>query len=270
MNDYEYEFKQDIREKKSIGRNSRNMNRTGKGPIKFPSDYLTNKEKKKLSGPVKTYDMGKPISYTAFKELPVDIRREYFQGMLDKFQPTDEAICTMWGVSRGTPTNIRKLLGIKPIARKERVFNKDAWNEWLMKGGVPTTEDPVKVEKFVITPDPFTIPEQPVYISKDLEPEKENPEKFKVVRKLDKGNEVEYLADSYKTNFDMIAPLWSGYLARKGTELTAEDVAAMCSIMKLVEVINGKEWKDLWKEIAAYAMFASKVYSVLGDSKNSP
>ena len=68
------------------------MNRTGKGPIKFPSDYLTEAQKKKLNGPCTTYDMGKPISYNDFCAFPEDIQRLYLQGIVDKFHPDNSHI----------------------------------------------------------------------------------------------------------------------------------------------------------------------------------
>ena len=114
MNDIEYELKKDIREKKNIGRSYKNMNRTGKGPLRFPSDYLTKKEKKKLNGPVASYDMGKPMSYAAFNKMPSEMQKLYLDGIIEKFHPTTKTIAELFGINPGSVSYRMKKLGVKP------------------------------------------------------------------------------------------------------------------------------------------------------------
>lgn len=93
MSDAEYVYRQDLREKKTTsygafhkkrGANSKKCN--------FPSDYLSKKEKKKLNSEVTTYD--------EFKKLPPDIRVEYLNTLIKKYDITVVTVAKeVFGVS---------------------------------------------------------------------------------------------------------------------------------------------------------------------------
>lgn len=88
MTDVEYLFKQDCKEKKNIGRGYFAKNRTGKGRVKFPSDYLTKKEKNKMNGEVISWDLNKIYSWEEFKALPNDLKLPYLQKLVDTYGVT--------------------------------------------------------------------------------------------------------------------------------------------------------------------------------------
>lgn len=75
---------------------SRELGEWNKEDISLPSDHLTAKE---VNGPVVTYRLGKPMSWNAFKGLPMDLRRLYLQTIQAKYGATLDRVAKMFGVS---------------------------------------------------------------------------------------------------------------------------------------------------------------------------
>lgn len=122
MTDERYTFVQDIREKKRTARGYYNKVRQG-GRMKLPSDYLTEKERKNLSGQVYTYSLADRLTWEQFKGLPTDLQNEYIdklrrnggtakdiKGFLNVSQHPFEAWCNANGVKfkRGKKSAIDK------------------------------------------------------------------------------------------------------------------------------------------------------------------
>ena len=57
-------------------------------------------------------------------------------------------------------------------------------------------------------------------------------------------------------NFGTIAALWTAY---KGIELTAVDVAAMLSLVKLGRIASGHGKADNWIDLAGYAACGGEI-----------
>ena len=265
MTDYEYVFHQDVREKKSVGRNIRYKNRTGKGGVKMPSDYLTKKEKKMLNGDVTTYDMGKPMAWAEFKRMPDDLQRNYMQGMVDKFHPTQKAIAELFGTTKNTVAYRMRCLNIscsgKPHGGKNLDFDSKAWDAWIADGVIPKASDELSKVS---------------YPGKAAE---ENPDKFKnmstdaVVEKFETEaivstitekepkSEFENLTSTVDTKLlSRVAELWDYYLNHRGPYiLNSKDVAAMLAISKIIDILNNKMSEDDWKELSKYATLASEI-----------
>lgn len=102
MNDYEWDFVKDSMDKKNVARSARSTRtHCGKGgAVKFPSDYLTKKELKAMSGEVIEYaSLKKPMSWEEFKALPEDLKKEYIISIREKFGAPDKYVAEMMGVS---------------------------------------------------------------------------------------------------------------------------------------------------------------------------
>ena len=52
----------------------------------LPSDSLTDAQKRKLSGPVRTYSPTKPCTWDEFKCMPKDIAQEWLDNVQNEFQ----------------------------------------------------------------------------------------------------------------------------------------------------------------------------------------
>ena len=115
MTDEEYIFRTECAEKKRTARGSFNrLSHAGKGGrVKMPSDYMTKKERDKMNGEVQSYNLNSPMKWAQFKRMPDDIKREYINSLIEKFDPQQIAIAEMLGVSTRTLSNLcREQLGI--------------------------------------------------------------------------------------------------------------------------------------------------------------
>ena len=291
MNDYEYTFKQDSKEKKNIGNSARKMNRTGKGPIKFPSDYLTEGQKKKLSGPCTTYDMGRPMSYQDLVKMPEDLQRLYLQGVMDKFHPTQKALGDLFGVSKNIIAYKMKVLNVAAASDRGRKFNEKAWDAWIADGIIPETVEEV-VEKSKEEPAEEKIEVVDAYLSKlsfgekpkkfETKPDKKVDKIEKKVDKLEEKVELVKIPDNVVStdkieppdpvvekhepllppltrtiSLDSVASMWTTYISNHILPLKSSDVAAMYAMVKLTDMLNNKRMsKDDWKELAELCRIA--------------
>ena len=94
MTDEKYTFITDVAEKKRTARgafNKRTHNGKG-GKVRFPSDYLSNKERNEMNGKVREYRMNSPITYSEFKKYPDDLKKNYVKRLRDMFDVSDTDI----------------------------------------------------------------------------------------------------------------------------------------------------------------------------------
>ena len=104
MTDESYIFHQQVKERgkmKTGARHKKNGCKSKK--CTFPSDYLSRKEKAKLSGPVSSIKMNQPYrDFKSFKNLPAGLQREYFVNLIDNYGARNADIADMLGVSKTT------------------------------------------------------------------------------------------------------------------------------------------------------------------------
>ncbi len=173
----QYLFEQDSREKKNVARDARHTRtHCGKGgAVKFPSDYLTAKERKAMNGKVETYRMNSPISWSEFKSWPDEHKITYIKLLRQKYNAPDSYIAEMMGVSSSTLTKYFTKLGI--TAGKEagghRKWDKEAFYIWSGKS-IVTDADLIKddIEKMEAKDDvPVIKPVDLTPLEKDYTPE---------------------------------------------------------------------------------------------------
>lgn len=135
MNDIEFMLKEDIKEKKKAGcgyRYKKNGSKSKK--CRLPSDSLSKKEIEKMNGECKVYNLNKPMSYSNFCAMPVDLQIKYLEMLRDKFGANQTEISKMMGVADTTLASHRvKFLGSKPIFRryKHSRIDVEAWNRFI-------------------------------------------------------------------------------------------------------------------------------------------
>lgn len=132
MTDEQFMFVSDVSDKKRTARgihNKRTHNGKG-GHVKFPSDYLSRKEKNAMNGEVKTYQMNKPISYAEFKKYPNDLKITYIQNLRKRFDVPDIEIARKMGCPKSTLGLLLKNLGCSGKRRGAHRWNKDSWEKW--------------------------------------------------------------------------------------------------------------------------------------------
>lgn len=143
-------FREECADRKRTARGAFNKKtHNGKGGrVKFPSDYLSEKEKRKMNGEIKTFKMNQPISWEEFKTYPDDIKRQYIRSLRVRFQVPDKLIAEMMGVPKSTfglwmqNLNITVGKGHKPNFTDAM---KTAWDNWRLRiTHVKGDEEPVE------------------------------------------------------------------------------------------------------------------------------
>ena len=135
MNDVEFILKEDIKEKKQAGRgyyHKKNGSKSKK--CRLPSDHLSKKELNKMNGECKVYNLNKPMSYSNFCAMPVDLRIKYLEMLRDKFGANQTEISKMMGVADTTLASHRaKFLDSKPVFKsyKHSRLDVEAWNRFI-------------------------------------------------------------------------------------------------------------------------------------------
>ena len=135
MNDVEFILKEDIKAKKQAGRgyyHKKNGSKSKK--CRLPSDSLSKKEIEKMNGECKVYNFNKPMSYSNFCAMPVDLQIKYLETLRFKFGANQTDISKMMGVADTTLASHRaKFLDSKPVFKKYKHSRLDveAWNKFI-------------------------------------------------------------------------------------------------------------------------------------------
>lgn len=131
MTDAAYIFKTESIEKKRTARGVHNMSLMGKGAVKFPSDYLSRREVKRMNGAVISCDMTKPIEWKRFKKLSGDTQREYILRLVDKYDVPKRKIAEMMGVGYSTLKILCDTVGVKTGRGGSHVWDEIGWAKFL-------------------------------------------------------------------------------------------------------------------------------------------
>ena len=150
MKDETYVFIQDVKEKASTARSARNRRtHNGKGgKVKFPSDHLTEKEKKAMSGEVKSYRLNDPMPWKDFKGMPDDIKGTYIKLLIGKFGVSNAHMAKMFGVHTATVSRERIRLGVPEGKRGRKKWDKAGWLAWCNGEPIPECSAELVEETF--------------------------------------------------------------------------------------------------------------------------
>lgn len=142
MTDEKYTFITDVAEKKRTARgafNKRTHNGKG-GKVRFPSDYLSNKERNEMNGEVREYRMNSPITYAEFKKYPDDLKKNYVKRLRDMFDVSDTDIAAMMGVKAKTLNAALVKIDASGGRRGKRKADYVAFEKWKRdNGAIPSS-----------------------------------------------------------------------------------------------------------------------------------
>lgn len=131
MTDEKFTLVETNRERANIARSARYTNRKGKGSVKIGVEYRTEKELQALNGEVKSYDLSKAFSYEEFKELPDDLKNEYFHALYEKHGASDHGISLFWHISENTVSFYRKQYGIPSPKKGRNITRETTWKAFV-------------------------------------------------------------------------------------------------------------------------------------------
>lgn len=154
MTDEEKLFHQTASERKRIARGDFNKVRQGGRTVRFPSDSLTERERKAMNGEVKRYDMARPVEWKNFKRWPADLQKTYILGLEERFGVRVPHISIMLGVSDATVYALTKKLGIKHPPTAPTVDTK-AWSDFINGG-----QEHAEPEAPTVTAEPPVVKEE--------------------------------------------------------------------------------------------------------------
>lgn len=135
MTDEKFTFIEDLRSKKQMAGAARHKRgHCGKGgAVKFPSDFMTKKERDAMNGEMKSYKLNEPMPWAEFKVMPDDIKRTYITTIRKKYNVSDVKIAEMLGCGQSTISKETQRLGIPSVkgGPGRAGGNKDAWYAWV-------------------------------------------------------------------------------------------------------------------------------------------
>lgn len=146
MNDFDY----DARQKKRVAASARRRKSGSRSRyVGLPSDHLTQKELRAMSGEVQTYNMNAPVRWSAFLSWPHDLQQEYVSKLQAEYGATGEMLAECFDTSRAIVIRGLKEAGIQLISQPRHLSKKDVlertqrWHGFLYGDhGAPCEEPP--------------------------------------------------------------------------------------------------------------------------------
>ena len=141
MTDEKYTFVQDVREKKVTGYSAgkRRTHAGKRGRVRLPSDNLTKKELRQMSGECKSYRLNEPMKWFEFKRMPDDLKISYIKLIRKKFNADNKSIAEMMDIGAETLSKEIRRLGIGEGKCRGHYtkWDKEGFLAWC--NGVPVT-----------------------------------------------------------------------------------------------------------------------------------
>lgn len=103
MTDAAYIYNQTAKERKAARTGAfhkKNGSRSKKCTL--PSDRLTARQRKELNGKMISYNLGKPMKWIEFIQLPLDVQEEYLHNLIEKYEARRKDASEMFCVPYST------------------------------------------------------------------------------------------------------------------------------------------------------------------------
>jgi hypothetical protein len=117
--------------------------------VRLPSDNLTRKQRKELNGMAVTYSMNEPHTYYELLAFPKDLRKQYIEGLIEKYHPSTNDMKKMLKCSEDSYKALKEQLEIKHPRYYRSYEEKAKWDEFLgvepKKAETPKKEESKKV-----------------------------------------------------------------------------------------------------------------------------
>ena len=157
MNDFDY----DALQKKRIAAGARHMKRGSRSKrCSLPSDNLTPAQLKRRNGPVSTYKLDEPMRWDDFKDMPVDLQKQYLTNLVETYGATNEMLGDMFYVHPTHVGAVKKALGVvshnphRLIGEKKAIRDQmwAAFCNGVVGGGDAVKETPKEPKKLEALP----------------------------------------------------------------------------------------------------------------------
>lgn len=106
------------------------------------TDHMTKKQWEERCGEIVTYNLGEPMDWETFKQMPVTLQKEYLLSLIDRYSTTASDLARMFGITSQTVTRFcgNQDIGIE-FCRGKRMTkdNRIAFEQFV--SGVPDHSD---------------------------------------------------------------------------------------------------------------------------------
>ena len=139
MKDFDY----DVKQKKDIARSAgKKVSGAKSRRCSLPHDGLNSKQLEALNGPVKSYNLSKPMTWAELKAMPAELQKEYLRKLGVRFNPTSYALAEMLGTTHTTVGRLLRELGLsRPKGQRMTEGDKKAWEFFLADVEAPEAEE---------------------------------------------------------------------------------------------------------------------------------
>lgn len=158
MKDFDY----DVKQKKDIARSAgKKVSGAKSRRCSLPHDGLNSKQLEALNGPVKSYNLSKPMTWAELKAMPAELQKEYLRKLGVRFSPSSYALAEMLGTTHTTVGRLLRELGLsRSKGQRMTEGDKKAWEFFLADGEQPEAEEQApEIEKPQPAPQPEPKPE---------------------------------------------------------------------------------------------------------------
>ena len=158
MKDFDY----DVKQKKDIARSAgKKVSGAKSRRCSLPHDGLNSKQLEALNGPVKSYNLSKPMTWAELKAMPAELQKEYLRKLGVRFSPSSYALAEMLGTTHTTVGRLLRELGLsRPKGQRMTEGDKKAWEFFLADVEAPEAEEQApEIEKPQPAPQPEPEPE---------------------------------------------------------------------------------------------------------------
>ena len=153
MKDFDY----DVKQKKDIARSAgKKVSGAKSRRCSLPHDGLNSKQLEALNGPVKSYNLSKPMTWAELKAMPAELQKEYLRKLGVRFSPSSYALAEMLGTTHTTVGRLLRELGLsRPKGHRMTEGDKKAWEFFLADAEKPEAEEQApEIEKPQPAPEP--------------------------------------------------------------------------------------------------------------------
>ena len=158
MKDFDY----DVKQKKDIARSAgKKVSGAKSRRCSLPHDGLNSKQLEALNGPVKSYNLSKPMTWAELKAMPAELQKEYLRKLGVRFSPSSYALAEMLGTTHTTVGRLLRELGLsRSKGQRMTEGDKKAWEFFLADVEAPEAEEQApEIEKPQPAPEPEPEPE---------------------------------------------------------------------------------------------------------------
>ena len=157
MNDFDY----DVLQKKRTAAGARRMKRGSRSKrCSLPSDNLTPAQLKRRNGPVSTYKLDAPMRWDDFKDMPVDLQKQYLTNLVETYGATNEMLGDMFYIHPTHVGAVKKALGVisnnpRHLSKEKKTIRDQMWAAFcngVVGGGDAVKETPREPEKVETLP----------------------------------------------------------------------------------------------------------------------